>query len=236
MPPTSSTNTLPSWLQQSFTVGAGTGSIGHLLWRLVVAFLLGCVVAGIYRSTHRDEPITPSFPRTLVLLSILIAMVTQVIGESVARAFGLVGALSIVRFRTVVRDTQDTAFVIFAVIVGMAAGADHLWVAVLGSAVIGMAILILRPRRRVTGWSEEECDLTLRLPLGANPETLLGAVFKEHVQNFEIRSVGTAQKGTSLEVSYRLRLRGGVRPFDLIADLNKLEGVQGVELSRAEET
>ena len=60
-----------------------------------------------------------------MLLSILIAMVTQVIGDNVARAFSLVGALSIVRFRTVVRDTVDTAFVIFAVAVGMAVGAGH---------------------------------------------------------------------------------------------------------------
>jgi len=235
MQASSSTNALPTWLHQSFSLAEGT-TVGRLFWRLAVALLLGCVVAGLYRGTHRDEPITPSFPRTLVLLSILIAMVTQVIGESIARAFSLAGALAIVRFRTVVRDTQDTAFVIFAVIVGMAAGADHLWVAVLGSGVVGIAILILRPRRRVTGWSEEECDLTLRFPLGANPETLLGPVFKEHVQNFEIRSVGTAQKGTSLEVTYRLRLRSGARPFDLIADLNKTEGVQSVDLSRAEET
>jgi len=231
-----STNTLPHWLQQSFAVNPATGTLGHLFWRLAVAFVLGCIVAGIYRSTHRDEPITPSFPRTLVLLSILIAMVTQVIGDSIARAFSLAGALSIVRFRTVVRDTQDTAFVIFAVIVGMAAGADYLWVALFGCVVVGIAILILRPRQRVEGWSEEECDLTLRFPLGTEPENLLGPVFKEHVQNFEIRSIGTAQKGTSLEVSYRLRLRGGARPFDLISELNKLEGVQSVDLSRAEET
>ena len=65
-----------------------------------------------------------SFVVTLVLLTILIAMVTQVIGDNVARAFSLVGALSIVRFRTVVRDTQDTAYVIFAVAVGMAVGAE----------------------------------------------------------------------------------------------------------------
>ena len=65
-----------------------------------------------------------SFTVTLVLLTILIAMVTQVIGDNVARAFSLVGALSIVRFRTVVRDTQDTAYVIFAVAVGMAVGSE----------------------------------------------------------------------------------------------------------------
>ena len=62
-----------------------------------MAFGFGCIVAVIYRGTHRAGPIAPTFPRTLVLLSILIAMVSSVIGESVARAFSLVGALSIVR-------------------------------------------------------------------------------------------------------------------------------------------
>ena len=73
-------------------------------------------------------------------------MVTQVIGDNVARAFSLVGALSIVRFRTVVRDTQDTAFVIFAVVVGMAVGArDLVWPASASSS-IGAAAFLMRPK------------------------------------------------------------------------------------------
>jgi hypothetical protein len=79
-----------------------------VLGRLVAAMVLGGIVAQIYRHS-RAEPAS-SFTVTLVLLAILIAMVTQVIGDNVARAFSLVGALSIVRFRTVVRDTQDTAY------------------------------------------------------------------------------------------------------------------------------
>ena len=208
----------------------------QLFWRIGLAFVLGGIVAAIYRATHRDEPITPSFPRTLVLMSILISMVTQVIGDNMARAFSLTGALAIVRFRTVVRDTQDTAFVIFAVIVGMAAGADHLWVAIVGAIVVGTAILIMRPRRSVTGWSQEECVLSLRLPVESEPEGLLAPVFKKHVLNFEIRSVATAKKGASLELNYRLRLRDGARPFELISELTKLEGVESVDLSRAEES
>src|SRR5678816_3424027 len=91
--------------------------------RLFAALLGGMIVSWIYQTTRSDLAIAPSFPGTLVLLSVLIALVTGVIGDSVARAFSLVGALSIVRFRTVVRDTQDTAYVIFAVVVGMAIGA-----------------------------------------------------------------------------------------------------------------
>ena len=145
---------MTNWFQQALQVTPPSGPLSDMLtqlfWRIGLAFVLGGIVAAIYRATHRDEPITPSFPRTLVLMSILISMVTQVIGDNMARAFSLTGALAIVRFRTVVRDTQDTAFVIFAVIVGMAAGADHLWVAIVGAIVVGTAILIMRPRRSVT--------------------------------------------------------------------------------------
>ena len=102
--------------------------------RLGGAALLGAVVAWIYQRTRPPSDTSSSLAVTLVLLSILIAMVTQVIGDNVARAFSLVGALSIVRFRTVVRDTVDTAFVIFAVAIGMAAGANNTSVALSGIA------------------------------------------------------------------------------------------------------
>ena len=117
-----------------------------VLIRLVAALLLGGVVALVYRLTRSKSEVAPSFSATLVLLSILIAMVTQVIGDNVARAFSLVGALSIVRFRTVVRDTQDTAFVIFSVGVGMAVGAGYPWLAVAGIAVVSIAAFAMKPR------------------------------------------------------------------------------------------
>src|SRR5438105_2367791 len=121
----------------------------ELLFRLLLSMTLGFIVMFVYRIGRRGEPRNRSFEITLVLLTILIAMVTKVIGDSVARAFSLVGALSIVRFRTVVRDTQDTAYVIFAVVVGMAEGANHLPVALVGIFVILVAILFLRGKKTV---------------------------------------------------------------------------------------
>ena len=111
--------------------------------RLVLAMLLGLAIAWVYRRARPANGEAESFGVTLVLLTILIAMVTQVIGDNVARAFSLVGALSIVRFRTVVRDTQDTAYVIFAVAIGMAMGANHPSVALCGLAVVGVTALLL---------------------------------------------------------------------------------------------
>src|SRR5690349_18758919 len=128
---------MPELFTSAFGDGPAVPPLEVLL-RLLMALGLGGVVTLVYRFTRRTDA-GPSFPTTLVLLCVLIAMVTQVIGDNVARAFSLVGALSIVRFRTVVRDTQDTAYVIFAVTVGMAVGARSVWVAVIGIAVVTLA-------------------------------------------------------------------------------------------------
>ncbi|HUS37760.1 MAG TPA: DUF4956 domain-containing protein [Verrucomicrobiae bacterium] len=205
----------------------------HMLVNLCVAFVAGLLVTAIYRGTRPKSHITPSFPPTLVLLAILLAMVTQVIGESLARAFGLVGALSIVRFRTVVRDTQDTAFVIFAVVVGMAAGASAYTIAALGLAVGGVAAALVRTKSEI-GWDDTENTLNLRLGLGVDQAALLKDAFEKSVEAFEILSVVTAKGGAALEYIYRVRMKPGFEPGPFVRELNQLDGVQNVELRRGE--
>src|SRR5437660_1102591 len=125
----------PPWWTVAFPAARPDHGWQFLLARLVAAFALGLIVAGTYRFTATPTKRTRSFVATLTLLCILIALVTQVVGESVARAFSLVGSLSIVRFRTIVQDTRDTAFVIFAVVMGMAVGGGHLMLALTGLVV-----------------------------------------------------------------------------------------------------
>jgi hypothetical protein len=206
----------------------------EVLIRLTIALVLGFVVAWIYRSTRAKEDITESFPTTLVLLSVLIAMVTEVIGESVARAFSLVGALSIVRFRTVVRDTQDTAFVIFAVVVGMAVGAADPRLAVIGLAVVGIGVFLTMPRSRVAETKGEltpEFLLSVRLTLGVDLEALTPALDR-YVAKRQLRSFGTVRQGAAVEAIYGVRMKSDSSPVDLVSALNRIEGVQSVELER----
>ena len=205
----------------------------HMLVNLCVAFAAGLVVTAIYKNTRPKSHVTPSFPPTLVMLAILLAMVTQVIGESLARAFGLVGALSIVRFRTVVRDTQDTAFVIFAVVVGMAAGAGAYTIAVLGLGVGALAAALVRTKSEI-GWDDTENTLNLRLGLGVDQATVLKNTFDRNVEAFEILSVVTAKGGAALEYIYRVRMKPGFEPGPFVRELNQLDGVQNVELRRGE--
>lgn len=203
-----------------------------VVFRLLTALILGAVVAWIYRRTRNSADISSSFPVTLVLLSVLIAMVTQVIGSNVARAFSLVGALSIVRFRTVVRDTQDTAYVIFSVAVGMAMGAKDLWVGFIGVGVVGMAAYLMMARARVFSAAQPAFILNVRVGLGYDLDQLLGRAIDHHFQDRELVAMGTARQGAALDVTYEGRLKNGGAPDVLVATLNRIEGVQGVELRR----
>ncbi len=202
-----------------------------VLGRLVGAMLLGAVVAWIYKRTRPASDTSSSLAITLVLLSILIAMVTQVIGDNVARAFSLVGALSIVRFRTVVRDTVDTAFVIFAVAVGMAVGASHSSVALSGIAVVGVAAWFMTRGQRALE-NEASYLLQVRIGLGHDVDSLLGPAFGAHVRTRRLVSMATAKQGMAIEVSYIVELRTEQSGVELVKALNRVEGIQSVTLTR----
>src|SRR4051794_6646158 len=158
----------------------------YVLARLVAALVMGGIIAWIYDRTDRGGDRGMSFPTTLVLLCALVAMATQVIGDNVARAFSLVGALSIVRFRTVVRDTRDTAFVIFSVVVGMAVGSRNLWLAAIGLAVIGAAAIMIA--RMAGGRAEPPFLLRIRVGLGNEFEQLLNGTLSHHLSGRRMMS------------------------------------------------
>ncbi len=222
-------------LSAPFASGLQTTPAMHVFVRLVVALVLGWGVAFIYRKTRDEADLTASFPTTLVLLCILIAMVTQVIGDNIARAFSLVGALSIVRFRTVVRDTQDTAYVIFAVVVGMAVGAGDPWVGLLGMAVVTVAAMIMRPRKVAGGPAAAAPGsyvLKIRIGLGHDLGTLVGPTLESHLVSCQLRELGTTKQGIALDAAYDVQLRAASTADQLVKALNRIEGVQGVELQR----
>lgn len=220
----------PNWFAQA---------LGHLdqpfppdviAVRVFVAAVFGFLAALTFRLTlARNRSDVRSMPTTLVLLAALIALVTMVIGDTLARAFGLVGALSIVRFRTAVDDTADTAFVIFAVVLGMAVGSGYTLLAAIGLPLVGLAAAVMawwdRPRA-----VEKRAVLKVRVGLGIDPAAVVGPLFAEHVSDHAVTALETATKGTCVEVTYSVKLNGPTAPLALVTGLNKTEGVQGVEL------
>jgi len=118
-------------------------SMGNVAVNLLLSAILGAFLALVYRWNNRTAPDKRVFMVSLVLLSMAIAAAMTVIGNNVARAFGLVGAVSIVRFRTSVRNSKDMAFVFLAIVIGMACGLQFRLMAVLLTAVAsGVACLL----------------------------------------------------------------------------------------------
>jgi hypothetical protein len=200
--------------------------------RLATAVILGLGVTWLYRVTRPKAHVTNGSAVTLVLLSVLIAMVTQIIGTNVALAFSLVGALSIVRFRTVVRDTEDTAFVIFSVVIGMAVGTQNLTVALIGYVIVGGTVFLMKPRRVRRTVDQAHYLVTIRVGLGHDVEPLIGALLDTHMTRRHLVSMGTVKQGMSVEVAYGGNISDDRQPESLVKALNRLDGVQGVDLAR----
>jgi hypothetical protein len=221
---------MPEWLQETVRTDGTVISLNLLAMRLALSLAFGCGVAAVYFISQRKERVNAlPLVTTLVLLTVLIAMATVVIGNNIARAFSLVAALGIVRFRTLVADTRDTAFVIFAVVVGMALGAGYLIVPLVGVPTVILATLVLAAWTRTCG-AGQDGTLRVRLSLGRDPESLLKEAFTKHLDQTRLVATSTARQGASLELTYRVRMRLRDSGIPLVTELNRLEGIQGVEL------
>jgi len=222
---------VPEWLREGLTRTTVIPT-PEVVVRLLAALLFGYLVAGIYlRSRRHESDIGASFPMTLVLLAVLIAMVTQVIGNNVARAFSLVGTLAIVRFRTVVRDTRDTAYVIFAVVIGMAIGAADLWIAVVGLIIIAVAALLI-PLRGGALAGPVLYELRLRVALGRDPDSVAAELLGQYLASRALLALGTSRPGVSLDYSYEVQLKPGASAQALVQSLSMIEGLQDVRIAR----
>src|SRR6478736_1842472 len=128
---------------------------------LATAFVCGLVMSWLYRHTYRGTAYSMTFDRSLVTLTIITAIVIAVIGNNLARAFGLVGAMSIIRFRTAVKDAQDLVFIFFSLAVGLASGVGLHSLAI-GSTLFVGAIIALMARLNYGALDQRELVVQIR--------------------------------------------------------------------------
>ncbi len=136
-----------SVLQDIQNLGQWSTSLGDVVTGLVVAGICGLIISAVYRWTYLGPSYSPSLVRSLIALAMITAVVMLVIGNNLARAFGLVGAMSIIRFRTALKDPHDIVFVFFSLAAGMAAGVGMYNLALVSTAGIsGVVALITKLR------------------------------------------------------------------------------------------
>jgi uncharacterized membrane protein YhiD involved in acid resistance len=168
---------------------------------LLLSYVLGQFVAWLYIWTHRGLSYSRNLTHSIILLTMIVTAVMLVVGDSIARAFGLVGALAIIRFRTVVRDARDTTFIFLALASGIAIGAHHYGVAVFAAVGIGLVSVQLH----LTGFGQRHTDTgVLRIRSTAGLESLEEAV-KTWCRTHELLSLKETSAGES-EYSFEIRL------------------------------
>ena len=222
---------MPDWLTPTADTDPFTWEV--LLQRIALSLLAGFLVAGlrwVYGVIVKRPPDeTRGMPITLVLLAGLVAVGTLVIGSNTARAFGLVGALSIVRFRTAVEDTSDTAFVIFSVTLGMGLGAGFLMLAYIAFPLLTAATIIMAfvTRGRV---AKRKGTVRIRIALGMDANTLLVPVLKKYDAKAMMTELETGNKGTAIDYAYVVSFNQAEDATKLLAEINKIEGVQSADI------
>jgi hypothetical protein len=221
---------MPGWFWEAVAGGDPLPAEQVIATRVVVATVLGFVITAVHRVCVGRGDTTTALHTTLVLLCVLIAVVTTVIGQNTARAFGLVGALSIIRFRTVVNDTRDTAFVIFAVVIGMAVGAGQAVLAAYTIPAVLVAALIMARIDYVRGLDPTAATLKVRIALGQDPATVFGPALARLAPAARPVAAETAKQGAMLELTYQFPLPDPAAAAALVNELSRVEGVQGVEL------
>ncbi len=207
---------------------ANTMSGTAIISLLTLSFVLGQLLAWVYIWTHTGLSYSRSQSQALVLLSVIVTLVMLAVGNNLARAFGLFGALALVRFRTPIKDTRDTAFLFMSVGVGIAVGSQNVRIAVLGTAMLSLLSLYLY----WTGFGgrvNHDGLLRFYLPGGGDNQSALRDVLTRHCANFSLAQSRDA--GANHEFAYRVRLGDTRRSEDFLRAMRTLQGISGLSLS-----
>lgn len=185
---------------------------------LLMGFIVGLIIALVYRKAFRGVLFSPSFANTLIMLCMITTPVVMCIKSNIALSMGMVGALSIVRFRTAVKDPLDTAYMFWSLTMGILLGAELYTIALVVVAGISIAMLALAFFRLRTP------NTFLLVPITTaevEPEVWISRRIK--VQR--LRSKTVTPGGVELTVEVQLRER-----FDIVNKLMDTEGVHNATL------
>lgn len=207
----------------------GTYSVADVVISLLLSFVLCAAVGWVYQITHRGPSYTQSFVHTLVLNGMVVAVVMLVIGSNVARAFALVGSMSIVRFRNAVKDSRDVGFIFLSMAIGMAVGTQFYLLAVVTTVIICLIIVIMT---RFNWYARKTVSQILRVQVPNNLEfdSYFDNLFLKYTSSSELISVDSVRSGMLTELTYSVGLKKQGKLQEFLAEIKKINGNNSVTL------
>ncbi|HIW90377.1 MAG TPA: DUF4956 domain-containing protein [Candidatus Corynebacterium avicola] len=205
---------------------SGTFSVADVLLSLGLSFVTSVIVAWVYRSTHKNISYSQGYVQTLVMLGMLISLIMLIVGSNIARAFALVGALSVVRFRNAIKETRDVGFIFLVMGIGMACGTRFYSLAIIATLVI-CAVILLMHRFNWFALDVQRQVVKLQVPAdGEDYSDYIDDILIRHTTEYELISTESVRGGSLTEYSYTARLKKGSTSADLVNDLRTVNAGQ----------
>jgi uncharacterized membrane protein YhiD involved in acid resistance len=205
-----------------------------IIFNLILSLILVLIISWVYRRTHQGLSYSQSFNFTLIILGLLITTVMMVIGSNLAVAFGALGAFSLIRFRTAVKDTKDTAFVFFSVATGMAIGTGNYMIAISSVVLISVMILILA-KIKFGSVKRFNYVLTLSSESERDNNDRMKEVFKKFLKTDSLLNANAREQGKILDLTFNINLIKDGEINEFIKELNNIEGINNVNLISAKD-
>ena len=205
-----------------------------ILINISLAIILGLFISYVYKSTHKGVSYSQSFMLTIVFVTIIVSMVMMVIGNNIARAFALVGALSIIRFRTVVKDTKDTAYIFLALASGMAAGTSSYFLAIAGSLITATVAYILHATNYGSIYSSEFI-LRFRLKtIESHEQHSYMEILNSFAKRANLLHIEPSGDSLSTRMTYDIVMIKDKSPNEMSLELSKLDDISELVIVASE--
>ena len=208
---------------------AGRLTVESILLCLLATFVLSQVIAWVYLWTHRGISYTSSVVQSLIVLSLIVAIVMSIIGSNIARAFGLFGALALIRFRTPVKDTRDTVFLFLAVALGIATGTGNILTGLIGTLFVCLVLVYLSVARFGSRLNHDGL-LRFLAPVGGQQEKAINEVLDKYCDSVRLLHLREAAPEEAVEHSIEIRMIDTRLGSRLMAEIRMIEGISNVSL------
>jgi len=222
------------FLRQAGPTG-NTFGLAEVLVALGLSFALCLMLAYFYRQSHRGLSYSVSFVHAMILLGVTVSVIMLIIGSNIARAFTLVGALSIIRFRNPVKDSRDVAFIFIAMAIGMAVGTGFYLTAVVFTLFACFMAYVLT-RFAIGSTTRREQLLKLHVPASLDYHSAFNELFYRSLREHALLSVETLKDGTQLELVFSVELKPGTDEGTFLSGLRQITGGGKVALLTGQES
>jgi len=194
-----------------------------------ISIPLGFLIAWVYQRTHRGFSYSQSFSITLVLLTVITTFIIVIIQDNIARAIGIFGAFSIIRFRTAIKDSRDIAFIFLTLAVGLSIGAQYFQLGITSTVLICLLIFIIH-KTNFGGLRKLEYVLNFKMDSDKHSNNIFKDTFDKYLKKQALLNVDAKDKGNYMIFTFNVSLKDSNKLDLFINEMNQTDGVYDVSV------